>query len=71
MWPGRAFAFTASILAGISSPKWHYQVINVRSNNRFPDNKPKLQMNGGLKLSSPARRHVAVNDLAVTYSSPN
>jgi hypothetical protein len=27
--------------------KWHYQVINVRPDNRFPDNKPKPQMNAG------------------------
>jgi len=51
--------------------KWHYQVINVRPDNRFPDNKPKPQMNGELNSPSPARRHVAVNDLAVNYSSPN
>jgi hypothetical protein len=23
--------------------KWHYQVINVRHNNRFHDNKPQLR----------------------------
>jgi hypothetical protein len=50
--------------------KRHYQIIDVRPNNRFPNNKPKPQMNGGLKLS-PALWRVAVNDLAVHYFLPN